>query len=186
MSKFKELKGVIHGPRGALKVTSLSNFLSLITPEYIVDSQDRNDSKLAVKIPSNIYGQPADGELTYWEPQLVTVLVDMIPMGFNHKNRLELMRFYLLDQSRMLDISNKDLNQEIYDASQSYVHEYGKPTHLVRVASRLWMVANPDDFIIFVNKETNKIGLFVKDDKRTKIYSVHRGEPKTFRMLGMN
>lgn len=182
MSKFKDLKGIIHSPQGALKVTGLSNFLSLIEPQEV----HKDNENVVVRTEGQKYGQIDDNAWYEWADAHVDVLVDMIPMGFNINNRLELMRFYLLDKSRMYDIPNKDLNKEIYDATNAHSYEYGVPTHLVRIASRLWMVANPDDFVIFLNRAANKIGLFVKDDKRTRIYSVHRGEPKTFKMLGMN
>jgi hypothetical protein len=91
----------------------------------------------------------------------------------------------LLCQCTLVDISNKGLNEEVHHAIDQYSYSRGLPTHLVRVANRLWMVSNPDDFLIPVT-EDGRIGFFSRDPNLNTVYSIHKGEPKTFKILGCN
>lgn len=182
MSKFKELKSVIHSPAGPLKVINLMRFINLVN----ITTVSGDHSKVMAVCEGKRYGQSSEGELRFWQEDHINIPVHLIPMGYNYKNRLDVLRYFLMEQSSMRDIPNTNLDEMIYDASQLHLYEYGNPTHLVRVAPRLWMVANPEDFVIFMNPDNHKIGMLVKDEKKTKIYSVHYGQPKTFKILGQN
>jgi hypothetical protein len=187
MSKFKSLKNVIHSPNGALEVISLLNFLNLVDCDAVTRKDEWQDNKIMQLRTGEIFGASSYyGDLSNWENEPKKILVELVQMGFTRTNRLDILRFFIMDQAVMSDVSNKDLNEVIHNEQEEHLYNFGNPTHLVRVAQRLWMVANPEDFVIFMNKEDSKIGLFVKDEKRTRVISVHRGEPRTFRMLGQN
>lgn len=185
MGKFKELKSQIISKHGYIKTVSLNDFIGLIEYKLVNKGEAYNDKVLCTRDPQR-FGQSTTTELLYWEEEPTKVMVDLVPSGYTRASQLKLIRYFLLDQSRMADISNNKLEEAMLKAIDNHSYNYGSPTHIVRVANRLWMVANPDDFIIFFNRDENKLGLFVKDDKLTKIYSVHKGEPKTLKLLGQN
>lgn len=185
MGKFKEFKSQIISKHGYIKAISLNDFISLIEYKLVNKREAYDDKVLCTREPQR-FGQSTTTELLYWEEEPTKVMVDLVPTGYTRASQRNLIRYFLLDQSRMADISNHKLEEATHKAVDDHSYNYGTPTHIVRIAARLWMVANPNDFIIYFNREENKLGFFVKDDKLTKIYSVHKGEPKTFKMLGQN
>jgi len=163
---------------GTLNLVTLKQFLDLVPSTFTSSVGNTVRCMNPLTIPCS--SKENVPEETYKE-----VLVDLYATGYNKKQKVDLMRYLILDQANLVDISNKDLGNSLYDACDELAYNYGTPTHLVRISSRLWGIFNPKDFSMLYN-ESGKMGLLVKNPKLNVVYSIHRGEPKTFRMLGQN
>lgn len=169
----KYFKNELETPYGYIRKISFKDFVQRIKVEEV------NSNKVCVQVESEL--DEVNSSYETWN-----ILVELVPGGFNVKTKLDVIRYFLLEQAHMQDISNENIEESANTAVDDYAYGYGNPTHLVKVAKHLWMVANPEDFVIFSNSKLNKIGLFTKDSDLVTVYSIHKGEPKTFKILGQN
>jgi len=177
-----------------MKLRSQINKIEAVTFEQFLSFIPRYNVKKSEEFPTNtiIFTRILNPE--FIECQEYSLQEDLLGTErsevhlynkFNSGGLSRIMTHELLAQCTLVDISNKGLSEEIHHAIDQYSYSKGYPTHLVRVASRLWMISNPDDFLIPVT-EDGRIGLFSRDPNLNTVYSIHKGEPKTFKILGCN
>jgi hypothetical protein len=127
---------IITGPFGLLKIVSRKEFLS----EIPVKEWFRNETSVnvAFKTAPDIYGSTPD-ILPSWRTR--TFFLD--------RDQVLSTDFY--DHESIEEYPKYDMLEMIYDMTTKSAYEMGNPTHLVRLDKRVWMAANPEDFIIFAN-----------------------------------
>lgn len=165
-----------------LTVVTFSKFLDTVQ-KFSVRPEDGKYATFYV--PGSVYGISSMDSLYCTEVPWTREVVELHKLP-NFKIRDEFLRFELLNKVKMIDLSNKSLDYQLQDSICSFVDQQASyPTHLVRVCSRLWLLANPKDFTIPIS-ESGWVGLFIANKDKNIVYSIHKGEPKTFKILGQN
>lgn len=174
----------INTPTVHLKMVTFRKFLEILPNELVSKEQIVNGlSVLRVRPFSSIQSSTnTNFDPSSNEPELVNIPVYHKPLLVA---KSQILMMGLLDQAKLVDVSNDDLGELIIESAYENAYNYGNPTYLVNVGFRLWMVADIDDFVV-INVEGGRFGFFCKSKERTVLYSIHKGKPKTFKILGQN
>lgn len=128
----------VSGPFGSLKIVSKKDFLALIpTKEWFKDH-----------ISVEIYRSPFPKHL-FFDAELDFPTIPAMIKTFFLEEKILSEDFY--DYESREENAKYNLIEMIYDMTIKSANEMGNPTYLVRLSRRVWMAANPQDFVIFTN-----------------------------------
>ena len=131
---MKSVSVTICTPYGPVKIVTFKEFVKLIPIKEWHADTDCAGYYRRKTVPGNSY-ETGSSYITAFKyisktPITATELVD----GLIIEDRL---KYYLTEM--------------VYDMATQSALEMGNPTHVVRLGRRFWMVANPEDFLIFFN-----------------------------------
>lgn len=133
--KMKTLSStVINAPSGRIQIISAKKFIELIPQKEWWAGENKVEyyvSKLNSYSDRSYFGHQSVIEYLGDSPLTVTDLIKGLPIKETPKY---------------------DLIETIYDIITQSAFMMGNPTHIVRVGKRTWMAANPEDFIVFYNR----------------------------------
>lgn len=134
MGRFKDLE--VCTAAGQIRIVSFKNFLSLI--------RFRNWPKHQNYVEWEIYGR-----FLYYHPAIIFPYVTKTA-GFFEEFRIKPEDF--MKHVDIVDVTiDGDLESMLHDMANRSACEMGDPTHLFRLGTRLWGMANPKDFEIHTN-----------------------------------
>lgn len=135
-------------PTGQVTLVSLASFIELIPTN---DRRPNKDSFVIFESWREYWGYP---DLTMVETN-----------GFETKvhstlNLMELFRIQGLSGIPTRNYHHKSFMECLYESNTEAMKENGYPTHLVRLAPRLYLLANPHTFCIFRNEKGSAVVCF--------------------------
>jgi hypothetical protein len=152
---------IINGPYGSIKPITFKNFLSLIGTNIHPDNTSYAIFSKKVLFDRYVIKNPDISYPSYNSEVLYLQYDNVLPSDIlKHLNIEE------CDKTSLLDM--------VYDIATTSICNNGSPSHLVLMAPRLWMCANPKDFAIHGSNVGMNIACFYP--QKTICWAVKKGE----------
>lgn len=149
---------IINGPYGSIKPITFKNFLSLIRIKVHPDRTSNLLISKGVLLPRlSIHNTPQ----LYDKETLFLCYDEILPSDF-----LECVDIQEHTYTSLLETADNMLRLSLYNG--------GSPTHLVLIAPRLWMCANPASFLI--HKSDVGMNVACNFPKVSICWSIERGK----------
>lgn len=132
------MKGtVINTFNGRIEPITFKNFLKLIP---VKEHPKREITVLYRRRPA--FNYPFDSYRVDFEKEIRQFLYP-IRRNMHYKD--------LLKDIPIQEVSKFSLTEMIFDITTECAYNMGYPTHVIRLSPRIWLAANPEDYVIYAN-----------------------------------